>query len=269
MLPSAGFDLAVTSPPYDGLRTYLNGKPFDWSSHVDSLAKAVRLGSVVMWNVGDETVDGSESGNSFRQALRFIHNGLSLHDTMIYEKPNFSNPSHNRYHQLFEYMFILSRGTPKTFNPICDKRNAYGTCFGRNTFRKPNGDMVERKKNEPREMGMRGNVWKMNTAGQENMCEELPHPAMMPIRMAMDHIMTWTNRGDTILDPFMGSGTTLRAAKDLGRKAIGIEIEERYAEIAARRLQQEVLPFSYAPKQGEALQVRLLEAVEKNQQTLC
>ncbi len=65
------------------------------------------------------------------------------------------------------------------------------------------------------------------------------HPAAFPLRLATKAIATTDAR--TILDPFMGSGTTLRAAKDLGRKAIGIEIEEKYCEVAAKRLAQEVL----------------------------
>ncbi len=238
----AGVDLVVTSPPYDNLRTY--GAAFSWSFQdvADAIIPTLSAGGVLCWNVGDETVNGSESGSSFRQALHFL-NYLKLHDTMIYEKANFSNPSSNRYHQIFEYVFVFSNGSPRTFNPILDKPNLYGACFGRNTFRAANGAMGERPKNAAREVGMRTNIWRMNTAGQENMCKANEHPAMMPFRLAADLIISWSNPGDLVMDPHAGSGTTLLAAKELGRRAIGIEIEERYCEIAAKRLGQEVFAF--------------------------
>ena len=62
-----------------------------------------------------------------------------------------------------------------------------------------------------------------------------------PIDLVKDHIISWSNEGDLVYDPFMGSGTTLVAAKRLGRQAIGIEIVERYCEIAAKRLAQDFL----------------------------
>ena len=67
------------------------------------------------------------------------------------------------------------------------------------------------------------------------------HPCPKPLTLMVELVRLFTDPGETILDPFMGSGTTLRAAKDLGRKAIGIEIEEKYCEVAARRMDQEVL----------------------------
>lgn len=241
VLPSySGVDLIVTSPPYDRLRTYGNSFSWQFQDVANAIIPALSDGGVICWNVGDETVDGSESGSSFRQALYFL-NFLRLHDTMIYEKANFSNPSHTRYHQIFEYVFVLSNGAPRAFNPILDKPNLYGTCFGRNTFRRPDGTIKERPKNVARALGMRTNIWRMNTAGQENMCQPNEHPAKMPLRLASDLIISWSNPGDLVVDPHAGGGTTLRAAKDLGRKAIGIEIEERYCEIAARSLEQEVL----------------------------
>lgn len=222
-------ELVLTSPPYGAIRNY-GGFDWDFYTTADLLVKRLVFGGVICWNVGDETRDGSESGES-----------------LIYEKANFSNPSSNRYHQIFEYIFILSNGKPRVFNPIIDKPNIYGACFGRNTYRKVDGSMGERPKNEGREFGMRTNIWRMNTAGQENVGKANEHPAMMPLKLASDLVFSWSNSGDTVLDPFAGSGTTLVAAKALGRKSIGIEIEERYAEITVRRLQQEYLPLTIEP----------------------
>jgi site-specific DNA-methyltransferase (adenine-specific) len=228
-------DLTVTSPPYDNLRTY-NGFTFDFEGIAQELYRVTKDGGLVVWIVGDATIKGSESGTSFRQALYFMQCGFNLHDTMIWNKPNFSNPSKTRYHQIFEYMFIFSKGKNKTFNPIKDKKNKYLTCVGKNTMRLANGELVEIKKNVGNEFGMRTNVWNMNTVGQEMMCKRPPHPAMFPEKLAHDHIISWSNKGDTILDCFMGSGTTGKMAKQLNRNFIGIEISQEYLDIAKERI---------------------------------
>jgi site-specific DNA-methyltransferase (adenine-specific) len=235
IIPSASVDLTVTSPPYDNLRTY-NGFTFDFEGIAQELYRVTKNGGVVVWIVGDATINKSESGTSFRQALYFMQCGFNLHDTMIWNKPNFSNPSKTRYHQIFEYMFIFSKGKNKTFNPIKDKKNKYLTCVGKNTMRLANGELVEVKKNVGNEFGMRTNVWNMNTVGQEMMCKRPPHPAMFPEKLAHDHIISWSNEGDTVLDCFMGSGTTGKMAKQLNRNFIGIEISQEYLDIAKERI---------------------------------
>jgi len=228
-------DLTVTSPPYDNLRTY-NGFTFDFEGIAKELYRVTKQGGVVVWVVGDATIKGSETGTSFKQALYFKEIGFNLHDTMFWLKRNFSNPSRNRYHQIFEYMFIFSKGKPKTFNPIKDKKNKYLTCVGKNTMRKVNGDLVEIKKGIGNEWGMRTNVWNMNTVGQEMMCKRPPHPAMFPEKLAEDHILSWSNEGDIVLDPMAGSGTTLKMAKKNNRNYIGIEISPEYIDIINNRL---------------------------------
>lgn len=246
-LEDASIPLVVTSPPYDDLRRY-GGYQLDFNDLAKQLYRVLVPGGVLCWNVGDSVVDGSETLTSFRQALYFVDTvGFRMHDTMIYEKVNFGQPSHNRYHQLFEYVFILSKGKPRTFNPIKDKANAWaGTgTFGKNTMRESNGEMGERTRNIIADFGMRGNVWRGKTRGQEELCESLPHPAMMPKWLARDLILSWSNPGDMVCDPMAGSGTVGVAAIENGRSAILIDCNPEYCELM--RQQTDVTPgFQFA-----------------------
>jgi DNA modification methylase len=243
-------DLTVTSPPYDDLRSYnnhisgkkteFNGYSFDFENIAKELYRTTKDGGIVVWVVGDSTEKGSETGTSFRQALFFKEIGFKIHDTMIYMKNNFSNPSSNRYHQIFEYMFVLSKGKPKTFNSIKDRKNIYGGqigSWGKNTSRQVDGSMVERKKKVIEEYGQRYNVWTYKTSknGQEDEIA-YQHPAIFPIQLVKDHIISWTNNGDVVFDPFMGSGTTAKASVQTGRKYLGCEISQEYYEICNKRL---------------------------------
>jgi site-specific DNA-methyltransferase (adenine-specific) len=237
-LPSQSIDLTVTSPPYDNLRTY-NGYSFDFEGIAKELYRVTKDGGVVVWVVGDATINGSETGTSFKQALHFKDIGFNLHDTMIWKKPNFANPSSNRYHQTFEYMFVLSKGKPKVFNSIKDRKNIYAGNLGSvglNTSTQINGTKKIRDKKVISEFGQRHNVWEMNTSGQENMGKAIEHPATFPEKLANDHILSWSNKGDTVLDCFLGSGTTGKVAKHLNRQFIGIEISPEYLEIAKNRI---------------------------------
>jgi len=231
-MPDNFVDLVVTSPPYDDLRTY-NGYSFDFESVAKELYRVTKQGGVVVWVVGDATFNGSESGTSFKQALRFKEIGFNLHDTMIYQKHNFSNPSSNRYHQIFEYMFVLSKGVPQTFHPIMDRKNVYGGkigSWGKNTVRQTDGTFKENPRRINTEYGKRYNIWRLLT-------EMKPlHPAQFPEQLANDHIISWSNEGDLVYDPFMGSGTTAKMAMLNNRNYIGSEISKEYCEIAEQRL---------------------------------
>jgi site-specific DNA-methyltransferase (adenine-specific) len=227
-------DLTVTSPPYDNLRTY-NGYTFDFEGIAQELYRVTKDGGVVVWIVGDATINGSETGTSFRQALYFMEYGFNLHDTMIYEKDAISFPDKNRYQQCFEYMFVLSKNKPKTLNLIQDRKNV---SFGRKvtgTDRDANG--LTRKAScfgqSIKEFGIRWNVWKVNSV-KGNV--KVNHPAMFPEQLAHDHIISWSNEDDTVLDCFLGSGTTGKMAKQLNRNFIGIEISQEYLEIAKNRI---------------------------------
>ena len=167
-------------------------------------------------------------------------------DTMIYQKTNFSHPEKNRYHSVFEYVFILSKGAPKTFNPIMDRENITAGEIGNlgvNTFTERDGSKSVRSKKMTKEFGMRHNVWIGLTRGQEEMCQELPHPAMMPKWLVRDLIISWSNKGDIVLDPMAGSGTTPQIAKRLGRKTIAIDISEKYVHELVEPLMTSIDPL--------------------------
>jgi len=239
-------DMVVTSPPYDDLRNY-EGFSFDSKAVIESLYKVLKPGGVVVWVVGDATVDGSETGTSFRQALQFLDAGFSLHDTMIYEKNTSSFPAQRegfRYTQIFEYMFVFSKGKPKTGNLICDKDNKWKgwTNWGKNTHRDKNGKLVETKDIKPvPDKSPRNNIWRYVVGANYGTKDKkaYKHPATFPEELARDHILTWSNKEDIVLDPFVGSGTTAKMAYLSERKFIGIDISEEYInKIAKPRLQK-------------------------------
>jgi site-specific DNA-methyltransferase (adenine-specific) len=240
-IPSDSVDMVLTSPPYDNLRTYNNQEPFtfnDFKIVADELKRVIKKGGVIVWVVGDASLNGSETGTSFKQALYFKEIGLNLHDTMIYQKSGFNFPMINRYQQVFEYMFILSKGSPKTFNPIQDRPNKCAGELLKGSERQKDGQLLKKKVKEISEFGSRINIWQINNGYMKTTTDKFAyeHPAMFPEELAEDHIISWSNSHDVILDPFMGAGTTGKACKKLGRKFIGIELDKSYFEIAKKRI---------------------------------
>ena len=229
-------DLVVTSPPYDELRKY-NGYSFDFEDIVSELYRVMKPGGIIVWIVGDQTKNGSETGTSFRQALGFIGRGFKPHDTMIYEKNTSSFPARrngNRYTQIFEYMFVFSKGKPKAMNFICDHKTTAGgriqkkdACINKGKQKDGAGTFVRN------EYSRRTNIWRI-TIGKNK--ETQGHPAPFPEQLAKDHIITWSNEGDIVLDPFSGSGTTHKMALLNNRRFIGFEISQEYIDIETQRL---------------------------------
>lgn len=236
-MPDECIDLVVTSPPYDGLRTY-NGYCFDFEGLAKGLYRVMKQGGVVVWIVNDATVNGSETGTSFRQALYFMDCGFKLHDTMIWAKDGGGALGSNRcYTQNFEYMFILSKGTPKAYNLICDKKNlSFGQDKSGVGRRNPDGTLKIEKRKESSAYSKRNNWWLVVPGTEEGSSF---HPAVFPEKLARDHIWTWSNEGDIVYDPFMGSGTTGKMAVNLKRHYIGSEISEEYAKKAVKRIDWE------------------------------
>lgn len=241
-IPDNSIDLVVTSPPYDNLRTYKDSLNWDFEifqSVANELKRVLKKGGVIVWIVGDATTKGSETGSSFKQALYFKELGLRLHDTMIYSK---TGPplSHNRYEQCFEYMFIISKDKPNVFNGIKDKPNKrHGETV---TGSQRNGDVLKQLthagKRKIAKFGLRGNIWFYDVGKWKTTKDEIAyqHPAIFPDKLAHDHIVSWSNEGDTVLDPFMGSGTTGKQAMLLKRNFVGIECVKEYFKIAEQRI---------------------------------
>ena len=230
-------DLVVTSPPYDDLRQY-GGHSWDFYGVSWHLSRVLKHGGVIVWVVADATKDGSETGSSLEQAAHFKRLGLNLHDTMIWEKGVVAFPESVRYNQKSEFMFVFSRGAPAVFNGIKDHKNVSAGRKVTGLDRNADGSFKERtgSGNEYPEFSLRGNVWHI-----WNQSRGTGHPAPFPEQLAADHISTWSNPGSLVLDPFCGSGTTPRAAKDLGRRFIGIEINPEYCVMAERRIAQEAM----------------------------
>lgn len=244
-MPDNFVDLTVTSPPYDNLRTYKDDIDETWGENIwkhiiKELFRVTKKGGVVVWVVGDATINGSETGTSFKQALHAIDCGFLLHDTMIYEKDSCSFPDKTRYYQIFEYMFVFSKGKPIVFNPIKDRKNIWAGTKTHGTKRESNGALTKRQKiYYMDEFGVRNNVWKYNTGLNNSTSdkEAFKHPAIFPEKLVRDHIYSWSNEGDLVYDPFMGSGTTAKMAHELKRNWIGSEISKEYVDLVNKRLE--------------------------------
>jgi DNA modification methylase len=233
LLDNNSIDLTVTSPPYDNLRSY---KGFQWN--FENVAKQLfivtSVGGVIVWVVGDSTVKGSETGTSFKQALYFKEIGFNLHDTMIYAKNNPMPLTHNRYEQQFEYMFILSKGKPKLFNPIlqdCKTKGKEYSWEDTNDYGQNSAKRARKEISKVKEKKYKYNIWFYNVANSK-----FTNSAPFPEKLAEDHILSWSNEGDLVFDPFMGSGTTCKMAKLNGRNYIGFEISQEYCDIANQRI---------------------------------
>lgn len=236
-IPDGSVDLTVTSPPYDNLRTY-NGNIDQWNFEkfqniAKELYRVTKHGGVVVWVVADATIKGSETGTSFRQALWFMECGFNLHDTMIYQKNGTGACGSNKcYWQSFEYMFVFSKKNIKTVNRITT-----------DSIIKQGGSRIKcngEKKKETRRIdnckkSVRSNVWLYNV-GNANKDDKTKHPAVFPEQLSNDHIISWSNPGDTVFDPFMGSGTTGKMAVLNNRKFIGMELDKGYFDIAVQRI---------------------------------
>jgi site-specific DNA-methyltransferase (adenine-specific) len=250
-MPDNFVDLVVTSPPYDNLRTYKDDIDKSWGEHVwkpiiKELYRITKKGGVVVWVVNDATINGSESGTSFKQALYAIECGFNLHDTMIYKRIS-PFPDSVRFHQSFEYMFIWSKGKPNTFNPLFEPKSKNSEYTNKSMkFRSKNGETksldeagIERlMKSNERKNKLMSNIWNISAGYMVGTTDDVwKHPATFPDKLAGQHIYSWSNEGDLVYDPFMGSGTTAKMAHIYKRNWIGSEMSQEYVDLANKRLQ--------------------------------
>lgn len=258
--PQNVIDLTITSPPYSNIRNYknkikeeisYNGYSFPFEDIAKQLYRITKNGGVVIWVVNDQYVNGGRDLTSFRQALYFQSLGFLMFDCMIYHKNGATFPSQNRYYQVYEYMFVLSKGKPKTVNLFKDKPNRWAghTNFGTPSKRKHNGDLKQTEKYKVADFGIRYNVWYISGGAGYSAKDKIAykHPAIFPESLAEDHILSWSEEGDIVLDPMCGAGTTCLMAYMNNRKFIGIDINKEYVEISEKRISN-VVPYDKNPK---------------------
>lgn len=231
-------DLTVTSPPYDNLRNY-KGYVFPFEEIAKQLYRVTKPGGIVVWVVADATIKGTETGTSFKQALYFKEIGFNLHDTMIFQKQNpIPQIYRKRYNNVFEYMFVLSKGTVKTHSPIMIDTLHGGLKLNGTTYKNySKGEQIRKKMAKPvKDKKIKGNIWTYVVGKRAEDQEAKGHPAPFPLALVRDHVKSWTNEGDIVLDPMCGSGTTCVAAFQLNRRYIGIDISLEYCELARQRI---------------------------------
>jgi len=235
-IPDKSVDLTVTSPPYDNLRDY-EGYSFNFECIAKELYRIMKIGGVVVWVVKDQVVNESETGTSFKQALYFKKIGFNLHDTMIYQKNVMPFPEQTRYIQCFEYMFVFSIGKPETHNMIKEKTLGYKPSKS-SCQRNQDGTTSKLEYEQGKEYRSKWNVWIYDVGFNKTTKDKIAyqHPAQFPEKLAADHIISWSNENDIVLDPMVGSGTTCKMAKNLNRRYIGIDTSEKYCQIARDRI---------------------------------
>ena len=241
-MAAESIDLTLTSPPYDDLRKYGQAEwrweEDQWKPIIEQIYRITKRNGVVVWIVSDATIDGSETGTSFKQALWAKECGFNLHDTMIWNKGGFSAAGslQVRYAPVFEYMFVFSKGAPKTFNPIKDRPNKHSGSVLHGTVRQADGGTTPVSGAGEKRIGSHGQRFNVWLAPGEMSNARRSHPAPFPEHIARDHVWSWSSPGDVVFDPFMGSGTTGVASRDMGRSFIGVEICHEYHAFAAQRI---------------------------------
>lgn len=243
--PDNCIPLTICSPPYDKLRANNEYKAeFDFETIAKELLRVTKPGGVLVWVVGNMVLPHGqgETDTAEQQIINFKRFGWIKHDTMIYVKDS-RYPEKTRYRQAWEYMIVFSKGEPVVKNLLKDHKTVsyYNHKWRKNHAgnRQEDGEIKAHNDYEVQPFATRENVWFYHNGYLKTTPDKIAyeHPAIFPDKLAQDHIKSWSNEGDIVLDCFAGSGTTLKAAAKLRRKYIGIEKSQEYIEIAKKRLE--------------------------------
>jgi len=232
-LPDAFVDLVFTSPPYADLRDYAAIRPDDYVGWFLPIAYEIRRllkrrGSFVL-NLNDRCVRGARHTFVHRLVVAMVDIvRMPLIETYIWQKPNAMPGKFGaRLKDAFEYVFWFGRTTDVRFYP-----RHVGTPYAKETPRKAK---VRYRRGGQRMNG--ATVYRRGWADPGNVVQcpvargKAEHPARMPDELAAFFIRLATRKGHIVVDPFMGSGTTARVARALGRKYLGFEIHPEYLEV--------------------------------------
>lgn len=235
--------LTVFSPPYDAIRDYNKDWQLDYHRLGIELLRVTEVGGVAAVVIGDGTRNFAKSLTTFRWAVDWVDRvGWKLFECCIYSRHG--NPGawwSQRFRVDHEYILIFFKGDrPRCFNkePLMVPSKHAGKVFS-GTDRLTNGGFKKITPKAVNEKKCRGTVWNYSTSNSEGNRLKLEHPATFPDQLADDLIACFSQRGDLVLDPMVGSGTTVVSAAKQGRRFLGIDINEEYVGIASQRLQAE------------------------------
>ena len=239
-LPPDSVDLTVTSPPYDDLRRYDTPAPLDLPALGRALLRVTRPGGVCAVVIQDASRRHAKSLSSFRLAVDWCdHAGWRLFECCLYVRHAAPGPWwRTRFRVDHEYVLIFLKGDrPRTFHKealLVPTLHA-GERVRRRPFARrgtPWGDPPP----AVQPLQCRGTVWRYAASSAERNALKLTHPATMPDKLAGDLIRCFSDPGGLVLDPLMGSGTTVVMAARLGRAYVGMDASAAYARIARDRL---------------------------------
>jgi len=240
-LPDNSIDLTVTSPPYDHLRRYDTPTSLDLTALGQQLLRVTREGGICALVIGDSARQYAKSLTSFRLVVSWCDAlGWRLFECCLYHRHGTPGPWwRTRFRVDHEFILLFLKGNrPRAFHKEAlyvpskhaGERVSYRPFPRRRTLYKAPPPTVQ-------PLQCRGTVWPYATSSAERNRLKLGHPATMPDRLAADLIACFSEPGDLVLDPLMGSGTTCVMAARQGRRYVGMDASPAYVEIARQRLE--------------------------------
>ncbi len=238
-LPADLVDLTVFSPPYDALRDY-NGYAIDLHTLGEQLYRVTKPGGMVAMVIQDQTVSSKKTLTSFRTILDWCDNiGFGLFECNIYQKQGKDGAWWSkRFRVDHEYMPIFIKGDrPNYFNKESIKIPCKhgGKIMNGGANRNKDGITVNSRRMTINPTKCPGTIWSYANGG-DKVALKRQHPAAYPDKIPHDFIQVFTQKGDLVLDPMVGSGSTAIAAHLLDRKYIGIDISAEYCALAKERI---------------------------------